>query len=48
MKEGACVYIIGRVEHWFFPGAALERFGARAYHGPQQSLLTNAPSSNRA
>ena len=38
----------GRVEHWCSPGAALERFDARVYHGPQQSGMTSAPSSNRA
>ena len=39
---------MGRVEHWCLPGAALERFDARVYHGPQQSEMTSAPSSNRA
>ena len=39
---------LGRVEHWCILGAALERFDARAYHEPQQSAMTSAPSSNRA
>jgi Putative transposase len=40
---------LGRVEHyWCSPGAALERFGARVYHGPQQLEMINAPSSNCA
>lgn len=39
---------VGRVEHWHEPGAALERFDARAYSGPEQSEITSTPSSNRA
>ena len=39
---------MGRVEHWCSPGATLERFDARVNHGPQQSEITSAPSSNCA
>ena len=48
MRMESDLHKYGRVEHWCSPGATLERFDARVYHGPQQSEITSAPSSNRA
>ena len=39
-SEFMSILILGRVEHWCSPGAALERFDARVYHEPQQSVMT--------